>query len=210
MVRDEPSWARMHGEGKKGKKNLCINTNKSGNQLKVKSQDSNTRKPARESSVLVVPEGPLVARLGKSRQSFRSDEISRSVVSDSLRPHESQHARSPCPSPTPGVHPNSCALSRWCHPAISAFAVPCSSCPQSLPASGSFLKSQLFTSADQSIGVSASTSVLPMNTQDWSPLGCLVGCPCRKRNRQILSLVKAQWLTSPFSWIRDTFWMYYR
>ena len=70
MVRDEPSWARMHGEGKKKKKNLCINTNESGNQLKVKSQDSNTRKPARESRVLVVPEGPLVARLGKSRQSL--------------------------------------------------------------------------------------------------------------------------------------------
>ena len=78
--------------------------------------------------------------------------------------------RPPCPSPTPGVHPNSCALSRWCHPAISSSVVPFSSCPQSLPASGSFPMSQLFTSGGQSIGVSALASVLPMNTQDWSPL----------------------------------------
>ena len=87
-----------------------------------------------------------------------------------LRPHESQHARPPCPSPTPGVHPNSCPLNRWCHPAISSSAVPFSFCPQSFPASGSFQMSQLFTSGGQSIGVSASTSVLPMNTQNWSPL----------------------------------------
>ena len=97
--------------------------------------------------------------------------FSRSVVSDSLRPHESQHARLPCPSPTPGVHPNSCASNRWCHPAISSSVVPFSSCPQSLPASGSFPMSQLFAWGGQSIGVSASVSVLPMNTQDWSPLG---------------------------------------
>ena len=77
----------------------------------------------------------------------------------------------PCPSPTPGVHPNPCALSRWCHPTISSSVVPFSSCPQSFPASRSFPMSQLFTSGGQSIGVSASTSVLPMNTQDWSPLG---------------------------------------
>ena len=88
-----------------------------------------------------------------------------------LRPHESQHARPPCPSPTPGVYSNSCALSRWCHPAISSSVVPFSSCPQSLPASGSFPMSQLFTWGGQSIGVSASASVLQMNTQDWSPLG---------------------------------------
>ena len=94
-----------------------------------------------------------------------------SVVSDSLRPHESQHARPPCPSPTPGVHPNSCPLSWWCHPAISSSVVPFSSCPQSLPASGCFPMSQLFTWGGQSIGVSVSASVLPMNTQDWSPLG---------------------------------------
>ena len=96
-------------------------------------------------------------------------------MSDSLRPHELQHARPPCPSPTPGVHSNSCASSRWCHPAISSSVVPFSSCPQSLPASGSFPMSQLFASGGQSIGVSALASVLPKNTQDWSPLGW-TGC----------------------------------
>ena len=88
-----------------------------------------------------------------------------------LRPHEPQHARPPCPSPTPGVHPNPCLLSWWYHPTISSSIVSFSSCPQSLPASGSFQMSQLFASSGQSTGVSASTSVLPMNTQDWSPLG---------------------------------------
>ena len=92
-------------------------------------------------------------------------------MSTSLWPHEPQHARPPCPSPTLGVYPNSCPLSRWSHPTISSFVIPFSSCPQSFPASGSFPVSQLFASGGQSIGVSASTSVLPMNTQDWSPLG---------------------------------------
>ena len=82
-----------------------------------------------------------------------------------------QHARPPCPSPTPRVHPNSCPLKQWCHPTISCSVVPFSSCPQSFPASESFQMSQLFASVGQSIGVSASTSVLPMNTQDWFPLG---------------------------------------
>ena len=100
-----------------------------------------------------------------------SDQISRSVLSDSLWPHESQHARPPCPSSTPRVHSNSRPLSQWCYPAISSSVVPFSSCPQSLPASESFPVSQLFAWGDQSIGVSASASVLPMNTQDWSPLG---------------------------------------
>ena len=100
-----------------------------------------------------------------------SVQFSRSVMSNSLWPHESQHARTPSPSPTPRVHPNSCPSSRWCHPAISSSVVPFSSCPQSLPASGSFLMSQHFTWGGKSIGVSASASVLPMNTQDWSPLG---------------------------------------
>ena len=100
---------------------------------------------------------------------FSSVQFSRSVVSDSLRPHELQHTRPPCPSTTPN-HPNSCPSSWWCHPAISFSVVTFSSCPQSLPASGSF-PSQLFTWGDQSIGISASASVLPMNTQDWSPLG---------------------------------------
>ena len=92
-------------------------------------------------------------------------------MSDSLRPHELQHTRPPGPSPTPGVYPNSRPLSQWCHPTISPSVVPFSSCPQSFPASGSFQMSQLFTSGGQSIGVSASTSILPVNTQDWSPLG---------------------------------------
>ena len=91
-------------------------------------------------------------------------------MSNLLQPHESQHARPPCPSPTPGVYSNSCPLSPWCHPAISSSVVPFSSCPQSLPASGSFPMNQLFTWGGQSIGVSALASVLPMNTQDLSPL----------------------------------------
>ena len=102
---------------------------------------------------------------------FSSVQFSSSVVSDSLWPHESQHARPPCPSPTPGVYSNSCPSSWWCHPAISSSVVPFSSCPQRLPASRSFPVSQLFTWGGQSIGASASASVLPMNTQDWSPLG---------------------------------------
>ena len=100
-----------------------------------------------------------------------SVQFSYSAVSDSLRPHESQHTRPACPSPTPGLYSNSCPLSWWCHPAISSSVVPYSSYPQSLPASGSFPMSQLFTWGGQSVGVSASASVLPMNTQDWSPLG---------------------------------------
>ena len=97
-----------------------------------------------------------------------SDQFSHSV--DSLWPHESQHARPPCPSPTPGAYSHSCPSSRWCHPAISSSVVPFSSCPQSLPASGSFPMSQLFTWGGQSTGVLASASILPMSTQDWSPL----------------------------------------
>ena len=106
-----------------------------------------------------------------SHEDYYSVQFSHSVVSDSLRPHESQHARPPCPSPTPGVYTNSCPSCQWYHPAISSSVIPFSSCPQSLPASGSFTMSQLCTWAGQSIGVSASASVLPMNTQDWCPLG---------------------------------------
>ena len=98
-----------------------------------------------------------------------SIQFSHSVVSDSLRPHESLHTRPPCPSPTPGVHSDSHPLSQWCHPAISSSVVPFSSCSQSLPASGSFPMSQLFAWGGQSTGVSASASFLPKNTQDWSP-----------------------------------------
>ena len=119
-----------------------------------------------------------------------SVQFNRSVVSDSLWPHEPQHARPPCPSPTPGVYPNPCPLSWWCHPTISSSVIPFSSCPQSLPASGSFPMSQLFTSGGQSIGVSASTSVLPMNIQDWSALGWLVGSPCSPRDPQPIAYVE--------------------
>ena len=98
-------------------------------------------------------------------------QFSCSVMSDSLQSHGPQHARLPCPSPNPGVYPNSCPSSRWCHPTIPSSVIPFSACPQSFQASGSFQMSQLFTWGGQSIRVSASTSVLPMNTQDWFPLG---------------------------------------
>ena len=100
-------------------------------------------------------------------------QFSRSVVSDSLRPHESQHARPPCPSPTPRVYPNSCPSSRWCHPAISSSVVPFSSCPQSLPASGSFpiVNSSHDVAKVLEFQSWVSATVLSMNTQDWSPLG---------------------------------------
>ena len=100
-----------------------------------------------------------------------SVQFSHSVASNSLQPHGLQHARPSCPSPTPGVYSNSCPLSRWCHPTISSSVVPFSSCPQSFPTLGSFQMSQFFASGGQSIGVSASASVLPMNIQDWFPLG---------------------------------------
>ena len=102
---------------------------------------------------------------------FTSVQFHHLVVSDSLRPHESQHARPPCPSPSPRVHSNSPPSSQWCHPAISSSVIPFYSCPQSLPASESFPMSQLFTWGGQSIGVSALASFLPKNTQGWSPLG---------------------------------------
>ena len=102
---------------------------------------------------------------------YVSAQFSRSVMSNYLRPHEPQHARHPCPSSTPRVYPNSCQLSGWCHLTVSSSVVTFSSCPQSFPTSESVQMSQLFISGGQSIGVSASTSVSPMNTQDWSPLG---------------------------------------
>ena len=122
-------------------------------------------------------------------------QFSRSVVFYSLRPHESQHARPPCLSPTPGVHPNPRPLSQWCHPAISSSVIPFSFCPQSFPASRSFQMSQLFASGGQSIGVSASTSVPPVNTQDWSPSGwtgfiCLVNSLKVLRSKSCLSCVR--------------------
>ena len=112
---------------------------------------------------------------------FSSVRFSHSVVSNSLQPNELQHTRPPCPSPTPGVHPNPYPLSRWCHPTISSSVIPFSFCPQSFPASGSFPMSQLFRSDSQSTGVSASTSVLPMNTisfrMDWFDLLPVQGKP---------------------------------
>ena len=105
-----------------------------------------------------------------SLSQFSSVQFSHLVMSDSLWPHESQHARPPCPLPTPGVHSNSRPSSQWCHPAISSSVVSFSSCSQSLPASESFPMRQLFTWGGQSTGVSASASFLPKNTQDWSPL----------------------------------------
>ena len=105
-------------------------------------------------------------------------------MSNSLQPHKLQHARPLCPSPTPGVYPNSFPSSRWYNPAISSSVVPFSSCPQTLSASGSFPMSQLFSWGGQSIGVNASASVLQMDTQDWSPLNGLVGSPCSSRDSQ--------------------------
>ena len=110
-----------------------------------------------------------------------SVQFSRSVMSDYLWLHEPQHDRPPCPSPTPRVHPNPHPSSWWCHPTISSSVTRLSSCSWSFPASGSFQMSQLFTSGGQSTGVSASTSVLPMNTQDWSPLGWTVWISLQSR-----------------------------
>ena len=102
---------------------------------------------------------------------YYSVKFSPSVLYDSLQTHEPQRTRSPCPSPTPGVYSSSCLLTQWCHPTVSPSVVLFSFFPQSLPASGSFQMSQLFAWGGQSIGVSAAASILPMNTQDWSPLG---------------------------------------
>ena len=105
----------------------------------------------------------------KKNDHFSSVQFSCTVVSDTLRPHESQHARPPCPTPSPGVHSDSRPSSQWCHPAISSSVVPFSSCPQSLPASESFPTNQLFSGGDQSTGVSALASFLPKKSQGWSP-----------------------------------------
>ena len=137
---------------------------------------SHISKRSLESSVLLSWKGLRTKKLDKFKEKFLGNllcsvQFSHSVMSDPLRPHEPQHTRPPCPSPTPGVHPNPCPFSWWYHPTISSSVVPFSSCPQSFPGSGSFQMSQLFASGGQSFGASASTSVLPMNTQDWSPLG---------------------------------------
>ena len=127
-------------------------------------------------------------KVGKTTRPFNSVQFSRSVVSDSLPPHELQHTRPPCPSPTPGVYPISCPLSQWCHSTISSSVVPFSSRLQTFPASGSFQISQFFASGGQTIGVTPSPSVLPMNIQDWFLLG-LIGW---------ISL-QSKWLSRVFS-----------
>ena len=129
---------------------------------KFTNKQDESRQTSRSVCGRVIPSSPSLSV---------SIQFSRSVTSDSLRPHELQQARPPCASPTPRVYPNSCPSSRWCHPAISSSVVPFSSCPQSLPASESFPMSQLFIWGGQSTGVSALASFLPKNTQDWSPLG---------------------------------------
>ena len=108
---------------------------------------------------------------GSHMTQLRLSQFSRSVVSDSLGSHGLQHTRLPCPSPTPGACSNSCSSSQWCHPTVSFSVIPFSSCLQSFPGSGSFQMSQSFASGGQSTGVSASASVLPINIQDWFPLG---------------------------------------
>ena len=149
-------------------------------------------------------------------KTFSSVQFS-SVMSDSLWPHELQHARPPCPSPTPGVHPNPRPSSRWCHPAISSSVILFSSCPQSFPASGSFQMSQLFASGGQSIGISASTSVLPMNTRDWSPLGWTGWIALQSKG--LLPVVYLKWASlvtqlvkNPLAmwetWVRSLSWEY--
>ena len=115
--------------------------------------------------------GVTLHELGLLHKEYRSVQFSHLAVFNSLRSHGLQHARPPCPSPTPGAYSNSCSSSRWCHPTISSSVVPFSSCLQSFPALGSFQMSQFFTSGGQSIGVSASASVLLMNIQNWLPLG---------------------------------------
>ena len=120
------------------------------------------------SPFLALQTGTSPYSLSLSFLQFSSVQFNHSVVSDSLQPHESQHARPPCPSPTPGVHSDSRPWSRWCHPAISSSTDPLSSCPQSLPPSQSFPMSQLFTWGGQSTGLSALASFLPKNTQGWS------------------------------------------
>ena len=134
------------------------------------------------SQPLSLPSLPKLSRDGSSQRSilpvkFSSVQFSCSVMSNSLWPHGLQHARLPCLSSTPGAYSNSCPLSQWCHPTISSSVVPFSHL-QSFPASGSFPRSQFFTSGGHRIGASALASVLPMNIQDWSPLGWTVVCPC--------------------------------
>ena len=145
-------------------------------------------KPSTKSTYYILSSPSFLVLLGNPSLflSFSSVLFSRSVMSNSLRPHESQHTRPPCPSPTPGVHSDSRPSSQWCHPAISSSVVPFSSCPQSLPASKSFPVSQLFAWGAQSTGVSALASFLPENSFQKADLlqNGLVGSPCSPRDSQ--------------------------
>ena len=143
----------------------------------------------------------MIARLGVVI--CVSVQVSPSVVSNSFRPHGLQHTRPPCPSPTPGVYSNSCPMSQWCRSTISSSVVPFSSCLQSFLSSGAFQMSQLFTSGGQSIGVSASTSGLLMNIQDWSPLGLtdLISLHSKRLSWVFsnITIQKHQFFSSPLS-----------
>ena len=138
-------------------------------------------------------------------QFYRKVQFSCSVVSDTLWPHGLQHTRPPCPSPAPGVYPNSCPLSQWCHPTISSSVIPFSSRFQSFPASGSFQMSQLFASGGQSIGVSASASVLSMNIKGWFPLE-LTGWISLQSKETLKSLLQHHSSKAPILW-RSAFFM---
>ena len=158
---------------KRGSKSDCMKENRAVSWEKKNTANSDTAVKRKKDFFLKIKitHGTYKIVWSGIISEFNSVQFSCSVVSDSLQLHELQHARPPCPWPTPRVYSNACPSSRWCHPAISSSAVPFFSCPQSLPSSGSFPMSQLFASGGQSIGVSASASVLPVNTQDWSPLG---------------------------------------
>ena len=145
-----------------------------------------------------------MAELQTAKSCFSSVRFSRSVVSDSLRPHESQHARPPCPSPSLGVHSNSHPSSCWCHPAISSSVVPFSSCPQSLPASESFPMSQLFACSGQSTGVSALASFFPKKSQGWSPLEWTGWISLQSKGlSRVLFALKCSFMSVPMTTILD-------
>ena len=174
LLRSSKTYTEVLGSG-----NRLIIKSKEWELTKWKNLKNCKRKRKKDIQILKAqPYGDLEFKTTNISHSLTSEalvpstvQFSHSVMSNSLRPHKLQHTRPPCPSPIPRVHPNPCPLSRWYHPTISPSIFPFSSCPQSFPASGSFQMHQLFTSGGQSLGVSASTSVLPMNTQDWSPLG---------------------------------------
>ena len=172
-----PSFKSLHAQQKKKKKQREYCKKHGGSEKQFSGIPNLSQPPFNWSTFLASVcwflEWKLFLLLYQIYQLFKlsSVQFSHSLMSDSLPPHEPQHARPSCPSPTHRVHPNPCPSSRWCHPTILSSVIPFSSCPQSFPASGSFPMTQLFAWGGQIIGVSASASVLPMNTQDWSPLG---------------------------------------